>query len=294
MFGVNETFKTISGFGLDVGVHVYMQMTTAMASDASLMPLGILSLITKPSLYENSSNFNQVLYMHNATVVISTDIGRAVVYVDASKNQIKAQVYGVSLEKMKIVPLRSTIDSFSYFGRCSNPTSQPDEMKVSNDSKTITLSHRNVDTDLTVLNKPGYLNTTLSQQGMDPSLFQSLDMWRHGQFGLIASQDSDTTVTVSTLSTQTNSSEDWNRQIHDLHVLNDTNDDKENHNNAWNAFWNRSWIHVHNSSTITERYAQTRYVNAIQSGTWVPIKFNGMVFTAHLPPGLFFCCYLFL
>ena len=37
-------------------------------------------------------------------------------------------------------------------------------------------------------------------------------------------------------------------------------------------------------ANLTARYAQARYVQAIQAGTWVPIKFNGMVFTSQLPP----------
>ena len=70
-----------------------------MASDASLMPLGILSLVTEPSLYSDDSEFVQTLYMHNATVEIRTNVGSAIVYVDAMSNSVVARVYGVSLRR---------------------------------------------------------------------------------------------------------------------------------------------------------------------------------------------------
>jgi hypothetical protein len=59
----------------------------------------------------------------------------------------------------------------------------------------------------------------------------------------------------------------------------------------WTAFWNRSWITVSASGgnatyaqNITDSYAQTRFVQAVQSrGDW-PIKFNSMLFQGALPP----------
>ena len=38
------------------------------------------------------------------------------------------------------------------------------------------------------------------------------------------------------------------------------------------------------TALLTQQYAVCRYVQAIQAGTWVPVKFNGQMFTANLPP----------
>jgi len=36
------------------------------------------------------------------------------------------------------------------------------------------------------------------------------------------------------------------------------------------------------TALLTQQYAVCRYVQAIQAGTWVPVKFNGQMFTANL------------
>ena len=48
------------------GVHIWLNIQTAMASDMSLMPLGIVSISTDPPLMnETNSNFRQTLYLKN-------------------------------------------------------------------------------------------------------------------------------------------------------------------------------------------------------------------------------------
>ena len=64
------------------------------------------------------------------------------------------------------------------------------------------------------------------------------------------------------------------------------------HDAWWQQFWARSHIVVSSSTSteaataaiLTQKYAVCRYVQAIQSRTWVPVKFNGQMFTANLPP----------
>jgi len=67
------------------------------------------------------------------------------------------------------------------------------------------------------------------------------------------------------------------------------------HAEWWAQFWNRSHIIAlapggadPNASAaaqaVTQTYAATRFVEAIRTCTWVPIKFNGEIFTATLPP----------
>ena len=61
---------------------------------------------------------------------------------------------------------------------------------------------------------------------------------------------------------------------------------------GWDAFWNCTFTSGPAPTrrtppplrNLTARYAQTRYLQAIQAGTWVPIKFNGQLWTAQLPP----------
>ena len=50
VFPVVEAFSTAPGFELRRGVHLWLGMTTAMASDAATMPLGVVSIETYPPI----------------------------------------------------------------------------------------------------------------------------------------------------------------------------------------------------------------------------------------------------
>lgn len=64
------------------------------------------------------------------------------------------------------------------------------------------------------------------------------------------------------------------------------------HASWWSDFRGRSHIAVSSTNAseasgtalLTQQYALWRYLQAIQTGTWVPIKFNGQLWTANLPP----------
>ena len=94
------------------------------------------------------------------------------------------------------------------------------------------------------------------------------------------------------MSKQVTTSDAWWREIRDLHraaaASSSRHSLRDAHEDAWDAFWERSHIWVGGEdaelAALTNRYAQNRYLQAIQAGTWVPIKFNGEVFTAQLPP----------
>ena len=91
---------------------------------------------------------------------------------------------------------------------------------------------------------------------------------------------------------QTTDSEQWESDIlrlHSHHTGEEEGTERDSaHRKFWDDFWDRSHIWVSGKSrglgTLTRRYAETRYLQAIQTRTWVPIKFNGELFTAQLPP----------
>jgi hypothetical protein len=331
------------GFRLDRGVHVWLRMTTAMASDMSLMSLGVVSIVTDPPL--TAGSFYQTLHLNNATVEVISEAGKVEVWVDAHTNRVSARVRSSSSPMhvwATVTPLRPT-RRFAYAARCFNATSEGDVLfsNIPGANNSLGVSHRNVDVDLTTQNKPGMFNTTLQQQGLGEyaSKLQAGDRWRHRQFGLVvsgpgfvlekrsssrssssssssgsgsgsgggsgsivASDVRVATLTITTLSRQTDSSQVWVDEIAKLHVKDTAaHSSRAAHDTFWESFWDKSHIWVSSAATknddarqqqqldaLTQRYAQTRYVQAIQAGTWVPIKFNGMTFTAQLPPNATF------
>ena len=311
VFPVTRAFSTSPGFELREGVHMWLGMTTAMASDMTPFSLGIVSIVTDPPL--GIDGFQQSLYLTNATVEVSTSVGSVSVWVDASTNAAHARVSGpwrsVNVSVQSVRP----VTRFQYSSRCSSPSSAADVWSSPAGAASIGLSHRNMNQDVALLNPPAAFNATLRQQGLGALVdtLQSSDKWRGRQFGLVMSGTdlaadracarclvseraaSTYEVTITTHAEQTDSSAAWETKVGERHRANaassDGHDDwRRAHDDWWTSFWARSHIWVSGNDTglvaLTERYAQARYVQAIQAGTWVPIKFNGMVFTSQLPP----------
>jgi hypothetical protein len=322
VFPVSKAFNTSSGFSVPVGVHLLLSMTTAMASDTELFPLALVTIETHPPL--GTDDFCQTLHLSNGSVCVSTSVGSVNAWVDASTNHVLARVRGAAGPLSANVTVHSLRPSerFTYGARCSSPTSNPDNLTridVLGVRDGVALFHRNEDEDIAFLNKPAAFNTTLRQQGLGELIdsLQSVDVWRNRAFGLLmsgrgfgASPTQSTSrssivtekaadelvVSITTHAEQVESGDAWLRETARMHRAhrrashNGPSVDvaERRHDAAWATFWDRSHIHVSGGAvgvaSLTERYAQARYVHAIQSGTWVPIKFNGMVFTGQLPP----------
>ena len=278
-----------------------------------------MSIVTEPPL--GTDGFVQTLHLTNATVEISTSVGSVSVWVDATTNQLTAVVRGPWVRVNVSVQSVRPKERFTYRGRCSSPTSAPDGWSRPAGADSVGLSHRNHDEDIALLNQPAALNATLRQQGLGAFVeqLQPADKWRHRHFGLVASADGlvadractgclisghaparaaartavrTYTLTVTTLAAQTASAAAWEQRAGAEHfaarAVPAAAGRRRAHAASWEAFWGRSHIWVAGAEpqlgALTERYAQTRFVQAIQAGTWVPIKFNGMLFTAQLPP----------
>ncbi len=312
VFPLIDPLVATGGFQLEPGVHLWIGMTTAMASDQSLMPLAVVSVVTKPPL--GTEAFAQTLHLRNASVEVKTSKGSVAIWVDALTNKITVRA-NLAVESEVTVTLKSLRPSrrFVYGGRCYNATAAADEFMPQYDgTNSIGLSHRNMDEDLSWQNEPGFFNSTLKQQGLGAFAenLQAGDRWRHRQFGLVASGSGFVTrnssslvavstktadVTITTLSRQTSTPEEWQTEIatmHREHLADDSAKAFASHDSFWKSFWNNSHIWVSSGTqsnagqhdALTTRYAQNRYVQAIQAGTWVPIKFNGMTFMPQLPP----------
>jgi hypothetical protein len=188
----------------------------------------------------------------------------------------------------------------------------------------VAISHRNEDSDFpAVFNYTLQAEGLGALQGLyqqsDRWRHRQFGMLLSGSAGssLLARKDASTLVstepaslfelTVSTAAAQTATSAQWHSLIraqHDTAVgVHNASEDAARrvtaaairsraHLSWWTEFWSRSKIEVSSSNAseaagvarLTQQYAVWRYLTAIQAGTWVPVKFNGQLFTANLPP----------
>eukprot|EP01001_Neometanema_parovale_P007003 NODE_332_length_2657_cov_50.772691_g312_i0.p1 GENE.NODE_332_length_2657_cov_50.772691_g312_i0~~NODE_332_length_2657_cov_50.772691_g312_i0.p1 ORF type:complete len:832 (-),score=157.15 NODE_332_length_2657_cov_50.772691_g312_i0:160-2604(-) len=319
VFPNTKTQTITKDFSLPTGVSFFVNMATAMASDTALMGLGMVSIMTKPNLFDGSTDFRQTLYLRNASVSVSTSKGTVRVWVDANTNAIHADVDApmpvvVTVEVQSLHPDKN----FTYggnFGFNNDPAwasmCTPDRFGPPS-KDTLYITHRNLDSD-----SPKAFNQTLLQQGLSHLIdsMQSADHWRHRQFGMsvmganasdFATSGLTTLVTksptrnvaiwITTHAAQTSTEDEWYAQLHSKNAKRYSIETANSeHADWWTAFWGRSHIQVTGASSasatadedariLTNQYARTRYLQAIQSRTWVPIKFNGLMFQAQLPP----------
>eukprot|EP01052_Picozoa_sp_SAG31_P032849 SAG31_NODE_3646_length_4030_cov_2.435767_1_plen_1076_part_00 len=296
-------------FSLKRGVSLFVNMATAMSSDTSLVRMGVITVQTEPDMFSGGrpAKFVQELNAADASVTITTDIAAVKVWVDALSNAIFikcSSTDGKLLQKLEV-------HVQSVRPPTNNSAGQPDVLASDASANAITISRRNEDTDPAGI-ATGF-NTTLKTEGLASLLdeLQPSDRWRHRSSGLslsgmgdakplrpvnkstLASTEASSsfTVLISAHSNQTESSEEFQRQLSLLHAMHRENTDRYRvHAAWWSAFWKQSHIHVTSSSSTTDMgylnraYALTRYVQAIQASDshWVPIKFNGMQFSTNL------------
>ena len=328
-----------STFNVPIGVSFMVDMPEAMASDGSLFGLGMVSIVTTPSMFAAKDwrlHFTQLLNTSDASVTISTEFITVKVWVDANTDAIMTDIQSsdTALDvQIDIQSLRPNNHGrrFTYAGNnlttlninTTYPTSLPDVFTTT--KNTISLSHRNVNAD-----KPAYFNDTLKQQAMGEYVEelnkQGSNRWHHRQFGMVGSGKGLVTkkrttaqrgttkyrlvstapatsfkLVVSTLATQTNNAVAFNHQLMALHGYHTASEARHTfqsqHVQHWSSFWSRSYIVAASrkpmfgdpTPTINRKYALARYLQTIQvqgasKQGWVPIKFNGLCFTSHLPP----------
>jgi len=245
---------------------------------------------------------------------VSTDVGSVKVWVDASTNAVRA-ICSAS-NKTKSLSLSVRVQSlhpshnFTYGGGFSTfgTMAQPDAFSPDKEHSTVQISHRNLDSD-----QPAAFNDTLEQQGLGSLVeqLQGSDRWRGRHFGMklggdhlaltgvasLASCSPQPTfeLVVTTLAAQTSTPEEFEARIQKEYKAQCSHSlSYEKHHAWWSEFWSRSFITVGTQNqtrgpalaALNNKYALTRYVQAIQASgnTWVPIKFNGYMFTTQLPP----------
>jgi alpha-L-fucosidase 2 len=103
-------------------------------------------------------------------------------------------------------------------------------------------------------------------------------------YSLQSSSGTNCTVSIYAYTAQA-ATIDWQNQMNSLVAQVDATDieaARGNHNDWWDAFWNRSWIFISGDSdatNVTRGYILQRFMEACEGRGKHPIKFNGGTFT---------------
>lgn len=251
----------------------------------------------------------------SVTFRVYADANNDVITIHASSGSGAEFIFTV--DAVSVRPNSTWNYSIQHF--CLPAASQPDVILQPSDvppslgfqSDTIGLYHRNNIS----LDGGSIINSTLTQQSLPQLVGTVHDWWDNRQYGIVidsgdgpalqrtgpatlasSSPGSSFTVRISALSQQSASENSWIANLGQLvSSLPSDGERWAQHATWWSSFWARSYVYVNRSTwgtaadvndtayIVSQQYAVTRYVQAIQSrDTMWPIKFNGMAFTANV------------
>ena len=132
-------------FSLKHGVSLFVNMATAMASDTSLVRMGMVTVQTEPDMFSGGqpARFEQVFDAADASVTVTTEVATVKVWVDALTDAIF--VHCNSTDGTTALKLHVHVQSVRP--PVNTTTGQPDVLASDASAIAITISRRNYDLD---------------------------------------------------------------------------------------------------------------------------------------------------
>lgn len=292
----------------------YIAKTDAWDENGRLLKIGKVKLRFSPNPFQHGTRFEQVLQLENGAIEVkavhNNQTIRLVCWVDANNPAITIDA---SLpEKMEMQAIteiwRNKTDTIkklefsdlNYFPEIYGPTIRIADQLISSKSDQVTWLHHNPD-------NPGYY-THLKMQGLQgfalPSPLKDrvfgasmsgASFTRLNDSTLISRKGKRRQLHVAVLTQHPSTTEKWLAEIGPQLKKIQTSDVASRykaHRAWWQQFWDRSWISIESSDTITtalgietqgkvltRAYTLQRFITACAARGKFPIKFNGSLFT---------------
>ena len=287
----------------------YISKTDAWDENARLVKLGRVRVKLTPNPFLKGVPFRQVLRLREGVIEIVAGPESAPVklrvWVDANLPVVRVVVeqkeafdLSVALEVWRTDERTLGKDEVSSaYGLAEAPypvTALPDTV-VPGRKNQVAWYHRNT---------RSMWRETLERQGMTEWAKQAADPLLDRTFGGLMEAEglvSDTATSLKSASPRTGDArfalaihvltataptpERWMDQLDQLSAKTRGVDEQaafEAHKQWWDAFWNRSWVHVSggaDAEQVSQAYALQRFISACAGRGAYPIKFNGAIFT---------------
>jgi hypothetical protein len=298
----------------DIGVNVWAEADGALvlcisktdAWDASsrLLKLGLAGVKATPNPFAKGSPFRQTLKLREgeieivagdgpaaATFTIWVDAKRPVIRIDiACKTPLKFQSGVQSWRSQQHTLAGPELHGVEGFAKGAPPVCSADVFR--NDPDRVLWYHRN---------ETSLWPSTLKHQDLENLTEKLSDPLLCRTFGGIFKpthrpQDSpdDTNwrylICIYCLTAQTPNVDAWTKKLGEIVAENEAitlERARSEHRAWWEAFWNRSWIHVTGTpgADVARGYALQRFLNACAGRGGAPIKSNGSIFNLDAPEG---------
>ena len=276
----------------------------AWSENGQLLKLGRVRVRLTPNPFTADASFTQSLRLESGEVVLQAGKNRARIWVDANQPVIHLEVQtgepvqmtatseiwrakGYHLDQQAVVRA-------GFFELSSDPDGldfDPDTILTAQDN-TLAWCHFNSHSIYPLVFQREHLESLLTKYP-DPLLHRCFGLAVRGP-GLV-SADNQTLKSAKPsesqrldlygLTKQADSPADWQSAINgEIASVNDVkiHSAYKAHKQWWQAFWDRSWIHVTgtpDADKVSQSYTMQRYMTACAGRGAQPIKFNGSLFT---------------
>ncbi len=304
--------------GGDIGMNVwvengdilfYVARSGAFEENNTLLKQGRFRLKLTPNPFQDISGFRQILKLNDGTVEIScggttvqlwTDVFKPVIQLDIrSRNKIASEIRYENWRYADRMLRKGESQQNSY------KWAPPKGLMMMKDSvsatgNAVTFFHRNPEKTI--------FDVSVAQQGLDSvkqQLYNPLSnrisggkMWGENlvffgtEDGVYAGTDFRAWIFRSKKSfvhqqimvaleiSQTASTADWNKSLSQTVASINTKTDQQKSTDWWNAFWNRSFIHIQGEAApLSRNYTLFRYMLGCNAHSNWPTRFNGGLFT---------------
>jgi hypothetical protein len=287
----------------------YVARSGSFDENNTLLKQGRFRIRLTPNPFTNASDFHQTLKVNDGYVEITARETKIQLWADVFK-----PVIHVEIQDKKTVTCEVRYESWRYADRlmrkgeadqCSYKWAPPKGFFMQKDSisasvNSVTFFHRNP--------KKTVFDVTVAQQGLDSvksELYNPLSnltsggkMWGNNlrfvgtEKGIYAGTDFQAWIFKSknpaakheiNIALQVSQSEnlsDWNTSLNTTISSIQHKTDRKKSIAWWNAFWNRSFIHIDGEAeNISRNYTLFRYMLGCNAHSEWPTRFNGGLFT---------------
>jgi hypothetical protein len=304
--------------GGDVGMNVwvengdvlfYMAKSGAFDENNTLLKQGRFRIRLNPNPFLNATDFRQTLKLNDGCVEISAngttiqlwaDVFKSVIHVDfQSKTKIISEIRYENWRYTDRLIRKGEGDQDSYkWAPTSGLVTRRDSVLAEGNS--VTFFHRNPERTI--------FDVTVAQQGLDGvklEMYNPLaNLTSGGRFwgdnlafkgiekGVYADTDFQAwvfkskkavvkqTINIALEISQTPNVESWKAALNKTIASINPKTDRKQSKAWWNAFWNRSFIHIEGEeANLSRNYTLFRYMLGCNAHSDWPTRFNGGLFT---------------
>jgi hypothetical protein len=285
---------------------ILLAKSDSWAENCQLLKLGRVRVHLEPNPFMDATGFTQTLRLENGSIELKSGKSSARIWVDANHPALHLETHlenpAAMRVKLELWRKPHLLDELSTSQNSAKQIDYKSDLVFPAEKDRLTWCHFNGTSVYPEIMEQEHLGSLISKYP-DPLLHRCFGAVISGT-GLVSADDKtlksatpqkDLAVEIIALTeAKAASPQNWQKNLDALAdevEMVDLQTAWKTHQQWWQDFWNRSWIHVSGSADaekVSQGYAMQRYMVACSSRGAYPVKFNGGLFTVghDMSPGM--------